>query len=172
VALSLSLAACVRDLIDPLPADPTPDAYLAHAHAEARLVAAGQMTLEGQHVSCAGQPTVVDPDLNDYAATYPRFIILNPSLMAKVGLPVQLWIYNHECGHHYRGLDEGKADCFAVEQGLRERWLTPDGLDQICEYIRPGRPDTTHFSGGERCEQMRACYAAAPKRPRAASVPR
>jgi hypothetical protein len=144
-----------------LPPDPSPQAYVTASNGSATLVPAGQYTLDGHRVECSGRPTLLDPGLNDYAATYPKFIIVNPTLMAKVATPVKLWIYAHECGHHHVGKDEAKADCYGIKRGRREGWLDAKGLGQICAFIQPGRADSAHFSGPERCAAMRQCYEAA-----------
>jgi hypothetical protein len=71
---------------------------------------------------------------------------------------VKLWIFGHECGHVSGIRDESEADCFGVQRGRREGWLTPQGLDQVCEFISAVRLDTMHFAGPERCAIMRQCY--------------
>ena len=88
----------------------------------------------------------------------PDFLILNPKLLAKVSTSVKLWIHAHECGHQFRGPDEETADCFAVQRGRRQGWLTPDGLEDVCRFISPAKGDSMHFSGSYRCELMRKCY--------------
>jgi hypothetical protein len=97
-------------------------------------------------------PTVLDSQLDDYGAAYPGFLILNPKLLAKISTPVKLWIYSHECGHQFRGPDEETADCFAVQRGRRQKWLTPEGLEEICRFISPAKGESMHFKGAERCE--------------------
>lgn len=107
---------------------------------------------------CGNRPTVLDSTLDDYGAAYPGFLILNPSLIARVPKAVKLWIYSHECGHQFRGPNEEVADCFAVQRGRRMRWLTTDGLEQICTFISPAKGSSMHYSGPDRCRIMRACY--------------
>jgi hypothetical protein len=102
---------------------------------------------------------VLDEKLDDYGAAYPGFLILNPKLMAKVSTPVKLWIHAHECGHQYRGPDEETADCFAVQRGRRQGWLTMEGLEEVCAFITPAKGDGMHFSGSHRCDAMRRCYS-------------
>ena len=101
---------------------------------------------------------LLDSTLDDYGAAYPGFLIMNPRLLAKVSMPVKLWIYSHECGHQFRGPDEETADCFAVQRGRRQGWLTPDGLEEVCKFISPAKGDSMHVSGSHRCEYMRKCY--------------
>jgi len=137
---------------------PTVTEYAAHV-GNAMIIPAGQLRLDGHRLTCGRRPTVFDATLDDYGAAYPGFVILNPSLIARVPTPVKLWIYSHECGHQFRGASEEKADCFAVQRGRRQRWLTSEGLDQICQFIEPAQGSIMHYTGPERCRLMRKCYA-------------
>ena len=92
---------------------------------------------------------MLDNKLDDYGAAYPGFLILNPKLLARVSMPVKLWIHAHECGHQFRGPDEETADCFAVQRGRRQGWLTPEGLEEVCKFISPAKGDSMHFSGSQ-----------------------
>lgn len=138
---------------------PTPEQYVAHVGGEAKILLPGQLVLDNRRLYCGQRPTVLDPRLDDYGAAYPGFLILNPRLLARVSTPVKLWIHAHECGHQFRGPDEETADCFAVQRGRREGWLTPDGLEEVCEFITPARSTSMHLSGSHRCQAMRQCYA-------------
>ena len=138
---------------------PTPEQYVAHVGGDAKIIPPGQLVLDNKRVYCGQRPTVLDPNLDDYGAAYPGFLILNPRLLARVSTPVKLWIHAHECGHQFRGPDEETADCFAVQRGRREGWLTPQGLEEVCEFITPARSTSMHLSGSHRCEAMRQCYA-------------
>ena len=139
-------------------AGPSPEEYVAHVGGDAKIVAYGELALDGRKLVCGKRPTVLDTQLDDYGAAYPGFLILNPKLLAKVSTPVKLWIHAHECGHQFRGPDEETADCFAVQRGRRQGWLTPDGLEEVCRFISPAKGDSMHFSGSHRCELMRKCY--------------
>lgn len=139
--------------------DGTPTAEQYAAHVGGRIVPAGQLVIDGTLLICGQRPTVLDSNLDDYGAAYPGFLILNPKLIARVPKAVKLWIYSHECGHQFRGPDEETADCFAVQRGRRQRWLTTDGLDQICSFIRPAKGSSMHYSGPHRCKIMQQCYA-------------
>jgi len=139
---------------------PTPEDYVMHVGGDAQIVAAGMLTIDGQKVICGNRRTVLDSKLDDYAAAYPTFLILNPRLLSKIkSTPVKLWIYAHECGHQFRGPDEETADCFAVQRGRRQGWLTAAGLDDICAFIAPAKASSVHYGGLKRCEVMRSCYA-------------
>lgn len=135
---------------------PTVEQYAAHVGGQ--IVPYGQLVVDGTRLNCGRRPTVLDSTLDDYGAAYPGFLILNPRLIAQVPKAVKLWIYSHECGHQFRGPDEVKADCFAVQRGRRRRWLTTDGLEQICRFIRPAKGSNMHVSGPERCTLMKQCY--------------
>jgi hypothetical protein len=156
IALALLLSAvCLECAV----AGPTPEEYVSHVGGDAQIVAVGQLKLDGQKQVCGQRPTVLDNNLDDYGAAYPGFLILNPKLLSRVSTPVKMWIYAHECGHQFRGPDEETADCFAVQRGRRQRWLTPEGLEEVCRFIAPAKGDSMHFSGSHRCESMRSCYA-------------
>ena len=161
----LSLCAGITVLLLPvLPASaaddtPSPEEYAAHVGGDAHVLAPGALKLDGRQQVCGQRPTVMDSQLDDYGAAYPGFLILNPRLLEKVATPVKQWIYAHECGHQFRGPDEETADCFAVQRGRRQEWLTPEGLEQVCQFISPAKGDSMHFSGSHRCETMRQCYA-------------
>jgi hypothetical protein len=140
-------------------AGPTPEEYAAKVGPEAKVVSPGELVIDGRKVICGKRPTVLDNKLDDYGAAYPGFLILNPKLLTRVSPAVKLWIHAHECGHQYRGPDEETADCFAVQRGRRQGWLTPEGLEEVCRFISPAKGDSMHFSGSHRCEAMRQCYA-------------
>lgn len=138
---------------------PTPEEYVGHVGGDSQLLPPGEFQLDGRRQSCGQRPVVTDNKLDDYGAAYPGFLIMNPRLLDKVSTPVKQWIFAHECGHQFRGPDEETADCFAVQRGRRQGWLTPEGLEEVCAFIAPAKGDSMHFSGSHRCEYMRKCYA-------------
>ena len=161
-SILLLLAGCTKAAPqDATSADPTPQAYVGQFGGDATIVPAGDYTLDGRKVACGGVPTVLDPHLNDYAASFPKFIIVRPDLMKKPATAVKLWIYYHECGHVVLGPDTNAADCYGIQRGVREGWLTARAMDQICEFIKPGVADAAHLAGPQRCALMRACFAKA-----------
>jgi len=147
--------------LSPLQAEeiPTPEEYVNHVGGDATIVPAGTLKLDGHPMVCGQRPTVLDSQLDDYGAAYPGFLILNPKLLAKISTPVKMWIYSHECGHQFRGPDEETADCFAVQRGRRQGWLTGEGVEEICHFISPAKGDGMHFAGSNRCEYMRKCFS-------------
>jgi hypothetical protein len=153
------LTACAGSVPETLSSDPTPEAYAGSVGLRATLVPAGQYALDGQSVDCKSLPTVLNPHLDDYATSFPKFIVVRPDMMAKPPTAVKLWIYYHECGHEFVGPDETKADCYSVTQGVKEGWLGPSGVDDVCNFISAARQDATHFAGPDRCLAIRSCYA-------------
>lgn len=137
---------------------PTPKEYVNHVGGGAKIIAPGKLKIDGRRVMCGRRPTVLDPNLDDYGAAYSTFLILNPLKMSRLPTSVKLWIYSHECAHQFRGPDEETADCFAVQRGRRQGWLSPSGIEQICNFINPAAGDLMHFSGPKRCGAMRKCY--------------
>jgi len=131
-AMMLVGAACVARA-EP----PTPEQYVANVGGGAQIIAAGTLKIDGHTTICGQRPTVVD---------------------AVKSTAVKLWIHAHECGHQFRGPDEETADCFAVQRGRRQGWLTPAALEEVCQFIAPAKGDHLHSNGKQRCELMRKCY--------------
>ncbi len=157
LVLALVLAAVTAVRAD---RDPTPEEYVSKVGGDAKIVPVGMLLIDGYKVLCGTRPTVLDSKLDDFGAAYQGFLILNPKLLAKIkSLPVKLWIHAHECGHQFRGPDEEVADCFAVQRGRRQGWLTPEALEDVCAFISPAKGDHLHVNGAKRCEAMRLCYA-------------
>jgi len=168
----LALGATAGAMAQELKRDPTPYDYVDRNGDGATVVPYGQLVLDGHRMTCGNRATVLDSNLNDYAAApYPQFIILNMPYIAKVPTAVKLWIYSHECGHLFGGLDENKADCFAVRRGRLDGWLTPQGLEEVCSFISAARPDAMHVSGPYRCNLMRQCWRESEPKPAAKPVP-
>ena len=138
--------------------NPTAEDYLAEFNQKAIIVPNGELVVAGRTLRCGNRPTVLDPELDDYGAAYPGFLILNPNRMSRLPSAVQLWIHGHECAHQFRGPDEVTADCFAVQRGRRRGWLSPAGVEEICAFIGTAKGDSTHYSGDKRCELMRQCF--------------
>ena len=137
---------------------PTAEEYVAHVGGDAKIVKYGEFKLDGRRQVCGRRPIVLDNNLDDYGAAYPGFLIMNPRLLSRVSTPVKQWIFAHECGHQFRGPDEETADCFAVQRGRRYGWLTPGGVEEVCNFIKPAKADMMHLSGSQRCQAMRKCY--------------
>jgi hypothetical protein len=160
VVISLSKAsfACAQVLAP----NPTPEMYVANNKGGSSIVPNGQLRFDGVSFSCGKFPTIEDPLLNDYAAApYKGFLIINPTVFAKVPTTVKLWIYQHECAHALGIPDETKADCYSVSKLRRQGLLPPQGLEQVCDFISAGQADAAHPAGPARCAAMRVCYGKA-----------
>src|SRR5262245_3138813 len=142
------------------PAGPTPEEYVAHVGGDAELVPAGKLRIDGRKLVCGQRPTVIDNNLDDDGAADPGFLILNKKLLGRAATPGKLRIHAHDSGHQFGGADEAVADCVAVQRGRAAKWLTLEGLEEVCRFIAPANGDSMHFSGSHRCEAMRQCYAA------------
>jgi hypothetical protein len=156
LVVSVSLATSPDRSVAAASGAPTVEQYAAHVGGQ--IVPYGELVIDGSRLSCGRRPTVLDSTLDDYGAAYPGFLIINPRLIARVPKAVKLWIYSHECGHQFRGPNEEVADCFAVQRGRRQRWLTTDGVEQICRFIRPAKGSNMHYSGPQRCQLMKQCF--------------
>jgi hypothetical protein len=136
--------------------DLSAEAYLAWSGG--KLIDAGRTEIDGRRMPCGSSPTILDFHLSDFGASGRGFIVLNPNLFVGLPVPVKLWVFSHECAHQTVGADEGKADCVAVQRGRREGWLTEGGFRQVCDFMKPTRGDSSHFSGPQRCELMQRCF--------------
>ena len=162
LAALLASSVCVTSLADAqaLAPNPTPEMYVANNKGGSRIIPNGQLSFDGASFTCGRFPTVEDPLLGDYAAApYKGFLIINPTVFAKVPKPVKLWIYQHECAHASGIPDETQADCFSVTKLRRQGLLSPQGLEQVCDFISAGQADATHPSGPARCAAIRTCYS-------------
>lgn len=138
--------------------------YLKEAGSRARLVAPGELKIDGHRMLCGKRPTVIDPEFASWGGAYPGYLILNPKRMADLNTTVKLFIYAHECGHQFIGRDEQAADCFAVKRGRRYGWLSENGLENICTFMKNLKGDWDHSDGTDRCERMKICYRQAAPR--------
>jgi hypothetical protein len=119
------------------------------------------VTLGGRKVQCNNAEIMVDRTLPSEGGAGDDFVILNPDMLKNQPETVRIFVFKHECGHLTVGDSELKADCFAVQQGVREHWLDRKGLDQVCQSF-DGAPETdTHPSADRRCRNLDQCYAAA-----------
>lgn len=158
MAAGLAATAALRHLY----ADPTPEQYLAHIGGKGEIVPAGALEIDGATFSCGHRPTVIADTLDDYAAAYYGFLILNEQRFSKLPMTLKRYVYAHECAHQYVGRGELAADCHAVRQGRLEGWLDQKGVDTICGFIGQAKASPTHPAGPRRCEYIRACFSDSP----------
>jgi hypothetical protein len=115
--------------------------------------------LSGRKVSCDNVEVVMDRRLPSEGAAAPGVLILNPRMLNEQPAIVRLFVFHHECGHHRVGDSELKADCWAVERGVRDGWLNQRGLKEVCESFEDAPETPSHPSGRRRCRNLDQCFA-------------
>jgi hypothetical protein len=125
--------------------------------ASQRLILPGALLLAGYRATCGPVDTVIHP-INDIAAAYKGRIVLHPRVLA---LPraQQLFWYTHECAHQIFGPGEAAADCWAVQQGKIQGWLSSAELAALGTSMRQFPGDANHADGPSRLTHMNSCYA-------------
>jgi hypothetical protein len=119
------------------------------------------VTLAGRKVSCGKADIMIDRELPSEGGAGDTVLILNPNMLNQQPPTVRLFVFTHECGHITVGDSELDADCFAVNRGVRERWLNKKGLSEVCDSFE-GAPETdTHPSAKRRCANLDRCFAKA-----------
>ena len=134
---------------------------LASFPAHAQRPEGGAIELAGRTVRCANVDIVMDRRLPSEGAASPGVLILNPSMLNEQPATVRLFVFHHECGHHHVGDSELKADCWAVQQGVRDGWLTQRGLKEVCNSFEDAPETSSHPSGRRRCRNIDQCFATA-----------
>ncbi|MGA1798743.1 hypothetical protein VH567_08175 [Sphingomonas sp. 4RDLI-65] len=122
-----------------------------------RLILPGALLLAGYRATCGPVDTMIQP-IDDIAAAYKGRIILHPRVL---NLPraQQLFWYTHECAHQIFGPGEAAADCWAVQQGRIQGWLSREELVGLKHSMRQFPGDASHASGPARGIYIDKCYA-------------
>jgi len=119
------------------------------------------VTLAGRKLSCGKADIMIDRELPSEGGAGDTVLILNPNMLNQQPPTVRLFVFTHECGHLTVGDSELDADCFAVNRGVRDRWLDRKGLSEVCDSFE-GAPETdTHPSAKRRCANLDRCFAKA-----------
>lgn len=130
-----------------------------------KVIAAGKLTLAGRAMRCGGTPTLMSSTFWDFGGSGRGMIILNPTKLETLPLAVRLFVYEHECGHQILGVNELKADCYAIDKGRRDGWLDAASLSEVCAFFADSPGDWVHPPGPERCRYVTQCFTrAAPPR--------
>ena len=137
---------------------PSIDEYLEQIGPDGKIIAQGQLKLDGKVANCGKRPTVFNPNFDSWGGAFPGFLILNNKKMTGLTTQVKLYIYSHECGHQFVGADETEADLFAIRRGVKWGWLDAQGMEDICTFISQLKGDGVHPPGPQRCEAMRKYY--------------
>lgn len=129
----------------------------------ARMSADGTFEVGSRRMKCDNVRTRMDSNLPNLGVAVPsqRLLLINPVLIGRQPGVVQMFVYAHECGHHRVGASELGADCWAINRGLADGWLSRDSLQHICRSFG-GRPATaTHPSAQSRCAALDRCFGTA-----------
>jgi hypothetical protein len=137
---------------------PSLEEYLKQIGPDGKVIAHGQLKIDGRGVNCGKRPTVLNPNFDSWGGAFPGFLILNTKKISGLSTQVKLYVYSHECGHQFQGADESKADLFAIRRGVRWGWLDAQGMEEICVFISQLKGDSVHAPGPKRCDIMRAYY--------------
>lgn len=130
-------------------------APIASATAQ-QIVKAGSLVLAGYQATCGPVQTVIIP-FNDIAAARSGRIYLNPKVMTLPRAQQMFW-YTHECAHFIFGGGEARADCWSVQQGRIQGWLTAAEFSNLARSMRAHPGDATHVGGHRRVAAMQRCY--------------
>lgn len=124
----------------------------------------GQFRLGPFPVACGQVATVVRSGVGDWARaipgtpTNPPTIELDSMFLASAPLPVQIFTYAHECGHHVVGVNENAADCWAAQLGRRQGWFTPQTMQFLVHAFQWNPGDWTHAPGALRLQNIWHCF--------------
>ncbi|MEM8983717.1 MAG: hypothetical protein AAGC71_11870 [Pseudomonadota bacterium] len=110
----------------------------------------------GISMTCYGIPTVVQ-HIQDIAFARPGVIILSPRFFNE-DPAVQRFIYAHECAHHVLGSNESAADCWAMQIGRDQGWLSRRDATAVAHTLSRTPGSITHPPGPIRAEQAMRCY--------------
>jgi hypothetical protein len=122
----------------------------------------GTLEIAGRSVRCGRVRNVLDARLPNLGIAIPGrgVLVINPSILQRYPESVRLFVYHHECAHHHVGGDEMKADCWAVDRGVRDGWLDKVKLTEVCRSFGNAPATPTHPSAASRCRNLERCFAA------------
>jgi hypothetical protein len=165
VVVALSLMVSLRSLLAPSPLDSkrlgkvvSTDNDVAHLSPIA-LRRNGELLIGDRALRCGRLRNVLDPELPSLGSASPGVVVLNPYLLNRQPNAVRLFVFHHECGHHYVGASELGADCWAVDQGVRQGWLDQQAIEQVCQDFGNYPASANHPAGARRCANVRRCFA-------------
>jgi len=121
----------------------------------------GTLEIAGRNVRCGRVRNVLDARLPNLGISIPDrgLLVINPSMLERHPESVRLFVYHHECAHHHVGGDEMKADCWAVDRGVRDGWLDKVKLTEVCRSFGNAPATPTHPSAASRCRNLERCFA-------------
>jgi hypothetical protein len=125
---------------------------------DAQPIPPGQFSLGGIPVNCGPIWTDIEMGVGDAARAVPGAIIIDAQFLQQAPLPVQLFVYAHECGHHNIGMDEAGADCWAVKVGRQQGWFDQVMMQYLVQTFQWNPGDWTHAPGPVRLQNIWSCY--------------
>jgi hypothetical protein len=166
VVVALSLVLSLNRFLPPSSVDTkrvgklvNPDSDLARLSSPIALRRNGELLIADRALRCGRVRNVLDPGLPTLGSASPGVVVLNPYLLNRQPDAVRLFVFHHECGHHQVGASELGADCWAVNQGVRQGWLDHQAIEQVCQDFGNYPASATHPSGVRRCASLRQCFA-------------
>lgn len=149
------------------------------AHAATTERRDGSLEMDGRNLRCGNARSKLDTQLPNLGLSIPdaRLLVFNPALLRQQPTTVRVFVFHHECGHHYVGASELGADCWAVKRGVADGWLDKKSLTQVCRSFGNAPDTATHPSAVRRCANLDRCFTVATedlarqKRLAAASTP-
>jgi hypothetical protein len=131
--------------------------------ARAQSFAPGTFQIGGTHAGCGAVWTVITSGLGDTAKATPATMYQPATIWIDASfftlpLPVQYFIYGHECAHHVLGMDENAADCWSAQLGRKQGWFTPVSMNFLTQMFAWSPGDWTHAPGWVRLNNIANCY--------------
>lgn len=118
----------------------------------------GTFSVDGFPVVCGPVTFVLDYSLPDVGRASPGLIVLNPSYFFNLSTSLKLFWVGHECGHHFVGINETAADCWAVRTGRQQGWFPPGAFYEMMAMFQNNPGDFWHPPGPSRVAAMISCY--------------
>jgi hypothetical protein len=164
VVVALSLVVSLGSLLPPSQVDTrrklvSRDSDSARLSSPIALRRNGELLIADRVLRCGRVRNVLDPGLPTPGSAPPGVVVLNPYLLNRQPGAVRLFVFHHECGHHQVGASELGADCWAVNEGVRQGWLDHQAIEQVCQDFGNRPASGTHPSGARRCASLRQCFA-------------
>lgn len=128
----------------------------------------GAFSIGGLSAACGNIPTVIVVGLGDIGRAtpatpfQPATIWLDANFFT-LPLPVQFFVYGHECAHHMPsiGSNENLADCWSAQLGTSQGWFTIVSMQFLTQQFAWNPGDWTHAPGPIRLQNIFACFSAA-----------
>lgn len=127
---------------------------LTPALAEETVFDVGLYGVDGIMIYCGDIYTIVRTEETEliYALDYEN-IVINGPVYDTLSPGIRLFAYYQTCGQMFYG-DMALADMSATRRGARDRWLTVDDVETMCETDTLAEAGWTTAPDAERCEAI------------------